>query len=152
MKILFVCLGNICRSPLAEGIARYLALKWELELEVDSAGTSGWHDGESPCEGSVMVAKRHHIDISSLKSRKVSLYADDTFDMIVAMDSANVAALIAMGFEPSKIHKLGAFGLQNADIPDPYHYRNADGFEEVYRMIEMGVECLIKKYFKLSIG
>ena len=75
-SILFVCLGNICRSPLAEGIAREIARKAGLSLRLDSAGTSGWHIDEPPCERSIMVGKRHKIDISNLKGRKVNAYSD----------------------------------------------------------------------------
>ncbi|PAF42484.1 low molecular weight protein-tyrosine-phosphatase [Helicobacter sp. 11S02596-1] len=151
MNILFVCLGNICRSPLAEGIARHYVSKLGLEANIDSAGTSGWHDGEPPCEGSINVAKKYGIDISSLRSRKISPYQDDSFDVIVAMDKGNVADLLAMGFVRSKIVKLGAFGLKNADVPDPYHYTDGKGFEAVYAMINTGVKNLLAHYFKISI-
>lgn len=151
MNILFVCLGNICRSPLAEGIAKHYVSKFGLVASIDSAGTSGWHNGETPCEGSILVAKKHHIDISGFRSRKVSVYEDSAFDIIVGMDQANVRDLLEMGFDRSKIRKLGEFGLENADVPDPYHYKNNEGFECVYNMIEKGVKHLIQQYFKVSV-
>ncbi|MDO7253640.1 low molecular weight protein-tyrosine-phosphatase [Helicobacter sp. faydin-H76] len=152
MDILFVCLGNICRSPLAEGIARHYADKLGLNTKVDSAGTSGWHNGESPCEGSIKVARVHNIDISHLKSRKVSIYADIGFDLLVGMDRANIADLLDLGFEKHKVRKLGEFGLKNADVPDPYHYRNSDGFQSVYKMLDTGIRNLFQEYFEIKIN
>lgn len=143
MNILFVCLGNICRSPLAEGIARHYAQEILPNLNVDSAGTSSWHSGEAPCIGSINVAKNHGIDISTLRSRKVSVYTDNTFDLIIGLDETNVRDLLSLGFEKSKVLKFGSFGLKNADIPDPYHYKDQTGFERVYGMIEHGVKNLL---------
>lgn len=148
MDILFVCLGNICRSPLAEGIAKSYANKLGLAIKIDSAGTSQWHNGENPCEGSIRVARKYGIDIASLKSRKVSVYIDDSFDLIVGMDSANVADLLELGFDKNKVVKLGEFGLKNADVPDPYHFKDGSGFENVYQMIDTGIRNLFEKYFK----
>lgn len=148
MDILFVCLGNICRSPLAEGIAKSYANKLGLAIKIDSAGTSQWHNGENPCEGSIRVARKYGIDIASLKSRKVSVYTDDSFDLIVGMDSANVADLLELGFDKNKVVKLGEFGLKNADVPDPYYFKDGSGFENVYQMIDTGIKNLFEKYFK----
>ncbi|PAF53300.1 protein tyrosine phosphatase [Helicobacter sp. 13S00482-2] len=145
MDILFVCLGNICRSPLAEGIAKYYAKKLSLKLKIDSAGISKWHSGESPCEGSINIARRHHIDISGLKSRQVSVYGDSHFDLFIGMDRGNVADLIELGFDKKRVRKLGEFGLSNADIPDPYGYKDEDGFESIYKMIDIGVRNLFEK-------
>lgn len=149
MDILFVCLGNICRSPLAEGIARCYADKLGLDMKIDSAGISGWHNGENPCEGSIRVARKNGIDISCLKSRKVSIYADDSFDLIVAMDKGNVGDLLELGFDKNKVVKLGEFGLKDADVPDPYYFKDGSGFENVYQMIDTGIRNLFEKYFKL---
>ncbi|PAF50814.1 low molecular weight protein-tyrosine-phosphatase [Helicobacter sp. 13S00477-4] len=152
MKILFVCLGNICRSPLAEGIAKFYAAKFNIIFQTDSAGISGWHNGEPPCKGSIQVAKKHCIDITGFRSRKVSVYSDDMFDLLIGLDRGNVSALLEMGFDKSKVHKLGKFGLNNADIPDPYHYKDTDGFEYVYDMIDNGVKNLLNHYFKSNIN
>lgn len=149
MDILFVCLGNICRSPLACGIAREIARKNKLDIMIDSAGTSGWHNGESPCEGSIKVAKTHKIDISMLKSRKVSIYGDDKFDLIVGMDRGNVKDLLDLGFDKSKVVLMGKFGLDNKDIPDPYYYKNQDGFEKIYDMLDKSIHELFKEYFNI---
>ena len=85
-SILFVCLGNICRSPLAEGVAREIIKQNNLAIEVDSAGTSGWHIDEPPCEGSRAVARQHGFSIDDLRGRRLSVYADDRFDLIIALD------------------------------------------------------------------
>lgn len=143
MNILFVCLGNICRSPLAERITRHYAQEIFPRLNIDSAGTSSWYSGEAPCVGSINVAKNHGIDISTLRSRKVSVYADSIFDLIIGLDEANVRDLLNLGFEKSKVFKFGSFGLKNADIPDPYHYKDQAEFERVYEMIENGVKNLL---------
>lgn len=144
-SILFVCLGNICRSPLAEGIAKDLAAQNGLNLKIDSAGTSGWHIDEPPCERSIMVGRRHGIDISKLKGRKVSLYSDLEFDLIVAMDRQNYEDLVYLGFPREKLALMGDFGLEGAEIPDPYYFKDLDGFEKVYTMLENAIMELIKR-------
>lgn len=88
-SILFVCLGNICRSPLAEGVARNLNEEYHLGLKLDSAGTGSWHIGKAPCEGSIKVAKMNGVDISGLRARQVNIRDNDTFDLILAMDNSN---------------------------------------------------------------
>ena len=142
-SILFVCLGNICRSPLAEGIAREIARKAGLSLRLDSAGTSGWHIDEPPCARSIMVGKRHNIDISNLKGRKVSVYSDLEFDLIIAMDRQNYSDLLQLGFPREKLALMGDFGLGGQEIPDPYYFRDLDGFEKVYSMLESAITELI---------
>ena len=148
-SILFVCLGNICRSPLAEGIARELVRQHNIDLKVDSAGTSGWHIDESPCVGSRNVAKAHGFSIDELKGRRVSVYADDSFDLLIALDGHNYADLLALGFDKSKVKKLGDFGLKGADIPDPYKYRDTESFEKIYQMLEFCVLNLLSIYYPM---
>lgn len=148
-SILFVCLGNICRSPLAEGVFRHVAAEQGLEDEflVDSAGTGGWHVGSPPDRRSIAVAARHGIDISSQTCRKVSLSDLKDFDFILGMDDSNVSALLARAPDGthSKIHRFFDFALaMGTDIPDPY-YGGPDGFEIVYRMIREGSEALVSK-------
>ena len=139
--ILFVCLGNICRSPLAEGIARDLAQKRGMDLKIDSAGTSGWHIGESPDSRSIEVAKINGIDISYLKGRKVNAYNDDSFDLIVAMDRQNYQDLLRF-FSKDKVVLMGDYGLEGRDIPDPYHYRDLEGFKKIYEMLYLAINRL----------
>ena len=128
MKILFVCLGNICRSPLAEGIARSLS---DIHT-FDSAGTGDWHIGEAPCQKSQLIAKRKGIDISSLKGRQISKNDIGKWDKVIAMDSQNLADLKTMGFKnPIK--------LLDKDIPDPYFFKGDEGMDELYEMIKFGI-------------
>ncbi len=132
MKILFVCLGNICRSPLAEGIARSLS----DEHIFDSAGTGHWHIGEAPCQKSQLIAKRKGIDISNLKGRQISKDEVGKWDKVIAMDSKNLADLKAMGFENAKM-------LLDIDVPDPYFFDGDEGMDEIYEMIKKGVKKVI---------
>lgn len=143
MKILFVCLGNICRSPLAEGIARDYIEKNKLDIAVDSCGTSFWHIGEPPDKRSINVAKNNGIDISKLKGRQISLYGDLDWDYYIVMDENNKRDLLNMGFEKTKIIKLGEFGANGKDVPDPYTYKDLEGFEKVFQMIKTCVESLL---------
>lgn len=138
-KVLFVCLGNICRSPLAEGIAREYIKEKKLDIEVDSCGTGSWHIGEPPCTNSIKVAKLHGIDISALRARQVSKEDFTAFDTIIALDGDNMATLLQMGCPRLKLYKLGEFGWNNEDVPDPYFFDGFEGFEHVYRMID---ECV----------
>jgi len=144
-SILFVCLGNICRSPLAEGIAKKKAKDLGVELLIDSAGTGDWHIGESPCQNSIKVAKLHGIDISSLRARQVTKEDLEKFDRIVALDASNFANLKKMGAK--NLMKLGDYGYNGADIPDPYFFNGFEGFEKVYAMIEVCVNNLFSVEF-----
>ncbi len=141
-SILFVCLGNICRSPLAEAIAREYIKKNSLDIVVDSAGTGSWHIGEAPCENSIKVAKKHGIDISMLRARQVTKQDFERFELIVALDSSNYADLKAMG--ASNLVKLGEYGYNGEDVPDPYFFNGFEGFEKVFTMIESCVVNLLK--------
>ena len=141
-SILFVCLGNICRSPLAEAIAREYIKKNSLDIVVDSAGTGSWHIGEAPCENSIKVAKKHGIDISMLRARQVTKQDFERFELIVALDSSNYADLKAMG-APNLV-KLGEYGYNGEDVPDPYFFNGFEGFEKVFTMIESCVVNLLK--------
>lgn len=149
-SILFVCLGNICRSPLAEGIARELAKKEGLELKIDSAGTSAWHINEPPCEKSILIAEKYGIDISSLRGRQINVYSDLDFDLVVAMDRKNYSDILSLGFDKGKVVLIGDFGLQGRDIPDPYHYRDLEGFEEIYKMLKSAITQLLKEKISLK--
>ncbi|MEO1938212.1 MAG: low molecular weight protein-tyrosine-phosphatase [Sulfurimonas sp.] len=139
-SVLFVCLGNICRSPLADGIAKKLVEEMALNIRVDSAGTGDWHIGEAPCENSIKIAKMHGIDISMLRARQVNKNDFDTFDLIVALDENNYNDLKAMG--ATNLVKLGEYGYEGADVPDPYFFSGFEGFHEVYKMIDICVRNL----------
>lgn len=137
-SVLFVCLGNICRSPLAEGIAKKIIQEKDLAIIVDSAGTGDWHIGEHPCPNSIKVAAKYGVDISLLVARQVQKEDIEKFDMIVAMDEQNAQDLKRMGAK--NVVKLGDYGYNGADVPDPYFFHGFEGFEKVYHMIASCVE------------
>ncbi len=136
-KILMVCLGNICRSPLAEGI-----LKSKLPDDkyiVDSAGTANYHVGATPDRRSIAVAKKYGINISNLKGRQFSVKDFDDFDMIYVMDESNynnVLSLARNEQDSSKVKLIlnEVYPNENFDVPDPY-YGGEQGFENVYNML-----------------
>ena len=102
-SVLFVCLGNICRSPLAEGIFRHLVSKMDGQYRIDSAGTGGWHVGEPPHPGSRAVALERGVDLTGQVSRKVRADELDQWDWIIAMDSSNRDNLLGMGADPQRV-------------------------------------------------
>ncbi len=136
-KILMVCLGNICRSPLAEGI-----LKSKLPDDkyiVDSAGTANYHVGATPDRRSIAVAKKYGINISNLKGRQFNVKDFDDFDMIYVMDESNynnVLSLARNEHDSSKVKLIlnEVYSDKNFDVPDPY-YGGEQGFENVYNML-----------------
>jgi len=138
-SILFVCLGNICRSPLAQGIAEKLIREKQLDIEVDSASTGNWHIGEAPCLNSIKVASNNRIDISSQKGRQVTEADLKNFELIVALDTSNYDNLKKMGAD--NLVKLGQFGHDNEDVPDPLFFPGFEGFDKVFAMIE---SCVIQ--------
>ena len=143
-SILFVCLGNICRSPLAQGIAQKIVKEKNLEFIVDSAGTSNWHEGEAPCENSIKIAKQYQVDISKQHSRIISKNDIQKFDYVVAMDKQNKTDMENFGFK--NVYLLGDFGTyKGADVPDPYFFDGFEGFEKVYTMITLCVSDFIQK-------
>lgn len=138
-SILFVCLGNICRSPLAEGIARKIAKERGLDILIDSAGTSNYHIGEPPDSRSVAVAYQNGVDISMLKGRQISR-SDSKFDLIVAMDRQNYANISRLGLG-NRLVMMGEFSLDGADIPDPY-YGDSKDFKRVYDMLTKAINAM----------
>jgi protein-tyrosine phosphatase len=149
-RILFVCTGNIIRSPLAENLFRHLAGQAGLDgkYEVDSAGTGGWHAGEAPDPRMRRTAERHGLRYGG-EARQVRLSDFDKFDLIVAMDTDNRSELLGRARRPEHSEKVrllrdfdGAAG-RNASVPDPY-YDGDDGFEETYQVVEAGVHGLLE--------
>jgi len=138
VKVLFVCLGNICRSPLAEGIARSLY----KDIKFDSAGISNYHIGEPPCDKSRKIAKKFGISIDDLRARQVKKEDFSEFDLIVAMDRQNLLDLKRLGCRDAILL------LDNKDVPDPYFFNGDEGMEEIYGMIKSGVERVIELYLK----
>ncbi len=143
-SILFVCLGNICRSPLAEGIAKKYIKEKNLDLIIDSAGTGHWHIGEKPCENSIKVAKLNGIDISNQRARQVKKEDFKNFDLIVGLDDSNISNLKNLGCKNPL--KLGAFGFNGECVPDPYFFDGFEGFDRVFEMIDVCVKNLIDRY------
>lgn len=147
IKILMVCLGNICRSPLAEGI---LASKLpKNKFTVDSAGTGSWHIGHSPDERSVAVAKKNKINISNQKGRQFSTNDFDAFDYIYVMDNSNYSDVIELAKnqdQKEKVHMIlnDLFPNENVDVPDPY-FGLPNGFEIVYNMLDEVCDVISKK-------
>lgn len=143
-----VCLGNICRSPLAEGITRHLIHKRDLDWTVDSAGTMGWHEGSPPDKRSIDVAKNGEIDISQLKARRITRADLKDFDLIVTMDAQNFQDVKRMDplLVENKLYMMMNFPFpgQNRPVPDPY-YGGRKEFEEVYRMLFNACEAMIEE-------
>lgn len=146
-KILMVCLGNICRSPLAEGI---LASKLPKDkFKVDSAGTGSWHIGRKPDERSITTAKKNKIDISHQKGRQFAIHDFDTFDYIYVMDNSNYNDVVFLAKTPEQKNKVQLildelFPGENVDVPDPY-YGSPNGFDKVYEMLNEACDIIAKK-------
>lgn len=148
-KILMVCLGNICRSPLAEGILRS---KLSKDFEVDSAGTGHWHIGNPPDVRSIATAEKHDINIAHLKGRQFAKKDFIEFDYIYVMDNQNytdVIKLAATDTEKSKVKLIldEIFPGEKVDVPDPY-YGLQDGFEKVYHMLDQACDTIAEKLMK----
>ena len=150
-RICFVCLGNICRSPTAEGIMRTLVVHHGLEgvVEVDSAGTGGWHVGEPPDDRAVAESARRGIDISGLRGRQVHAGDFAFFDLLVAMDESNLADLADLAPDDearARARRLREFDPASAgddlDVPDPY-YGGDDGFARVHELVTAACEGLL---------
>jgi protein-tyrosine phosphatase len=147
VKIVMVCLGNICRSPLAEGI---LASKLpKKKFIVDSAGTGDWHVGHAPDKRSIAVAKKHKISIENQKGRQFSASDFDNFDYIYVMDSSNYANVIALAKSQEQKNKVKMilnelFPNENVDVPDPY-FGLPNGFHTVYQMLDEVCDVIAKQ-------
>jgi protein-tyrosine phosphatase len=147
MRILTVCLGNICRSPMAEGVLRHLARQRGLGIITDSAGTGHWHVGEPPDPRAIAAMRRQGIDISDLRARQFARADFDRFDLILAMDNDNLRDVLRLAPTPGHAEKasliLGhAPHLDLREVPDPYYGSNAD-FDRVYRMLKDACEGLL---------
>ena len=148
MKILMVCLGNICRSPMAEGVLRDKANRLSLDLEVDSAGTAAYHVGEAPDTRMIETAKKKGINISDLRARQFCVNDFDVFDKIYAMDASNLSNMQKLARNKSDLDKLDLLlnckdSFLNKSVPDPY-YGGEDGFFNVYNILEESIEFILK--------
>ncbi|HNQ13650.1 MAG TPA: low molecular weight protein-tyrosine-phosphatase [Bacteroidia bacterium] len=147
-RILMVCLGNICRSPIAQGVFENLSKKLGFDAVVDSAGTGAWHVGEAPDRRAVQTAKNRGIDISKQRARQFNVNDFDAFDLILAMDQSNERDIRNMARDAQDLSKVNLFlrmaqHNEELSVPDPY-YGGPDGFEEVFDLIEAASEAIIK--------
>jgi protein-tyrosine phosphatase len=142
MRILFLCLGNICRSPAAEGVFRDMAAKAGLSVELDSAGTGGWHTGSAPYGPMQVAARLRGYDLAGLRARRIAVEDFDRFDLILAMDERNLrdAAEIAPKGARARLEMFldGESGLR--EVPDPYYTRDFEGCLDI---IEAGSRALL---------
>lgn len=148
MKILMICLGNICRSPLAEGILQKKIDERHLPWKVDSAGTSGWHNGNPPDPRSIEIARKYGIDITHQKSRKIRSTDIDEFDKIYVMDEQNLNDTLRYCHTPeekARVMKIMEVfpDTEQTNVPDPYY--GEFGFEGVFQMLEKACDKIIEK-------
>ena len=141
-----VCLGNICRSPLAEGILKSKT----KNLKVDSAGTAGYHIGKKPDIRSIDIAKKHDIDLTSQRARQFSTRDFDDFDKIYAMDNDNYSKIISLARNQEDMDKVDLilneiYPKEYKSVPDPY-YGGDEGFQNIYNLLETSCEVIAKKY------
>lgn len=142
-----VCLGNICRSPLAEGILKSKGFAYGIE--VDSAGTAGYHVGNPPDKRSIAVAEKYGVNISQQQCRKFTENDFDAFDFIYVMDNSNYSDVVALARSEADKLKVSlilnqVFPGENLDVPDPY-YGGQHGFETVYKMLDQACDVIVKK-------
>ena len=150
-RVLFVCTGNICRSPMAEGVAEAMAKRLgKARLEFDSAGTGDWHAGEQPDPRAIEIAKARGYDIAGQRARQVNDEDFRLFHYIVAMDNSherwllNARAARQLPEKPVSLLMDWSVGQAGMEIPDPY-YADADAFERALDLIEKGVEGLVRR-------
>jgi protein-tyrosine phosphatase len=147
MKILLVCLGNICRSPMAEGLLRNMATSRGLALTTDSAGMIGTHAGEAPDPRAQAAMRKHGHDISDLRARPFEPYDFERFDLLLAMDASNLRDMLKLAPTPElaeKAHSVMDYATKHAEreVPDPY-WGNAKDYEHVYELLNDALEGVI---------
>ena len=145
-----VCLGNICRSPLAEGIMTHKAQENGLNWEIDSAGTAAYHVGNLPDERSIEVANNYGIDLTSQRARQFNAKDFREFDIIYAMDTENYNNILNLAKNEAEEQKVKLILNEiepnsNSSVPDPY-YGGEEGFENVYRMLDLACEEVVNKF------
>lgn len=151
MKILMVCLGNICRSPLADGILRQKSEELGLSFKVDSAGTANYHVGEAPDHRMRATARKFGYSIDDLKARQFTKNDFDDFDLIYAMDKSNYANILSLARNEKDRHKvkilLEEYPGDFTEVPDPYYGAQKD-FDEVFEILDKATDEIINKYGK----
>jgi protein-tyrosine phosphatase len=153
ISVLFICMGNICRSPTAEGVFRHVVNKRNLQnfIKIDSAGTHAYHIGESPDSRSQATAKSHGVDLSAQRARKAEAIDFERFDYVIVMDRSNYENLKGIA-SPEQLERLHLFmdftsAWDNAEVPDPY-YGSGDGFKNVFDMVQSASEGLLEVIVK----
>lgn len=151
MNVLMVCLGNICRSPMAEGIFRAQAEERNIPFHVDSCGTANYHVGESPDIRSIKKAAEHHVDISTLSGRQFAPHDFDRFDLILTMDQSNFRNVIQKARQPSDRDKVKLIldyvsPNESQEVPDPW-YGDEEDFETVYQLLNQAANKFFKHHF-----
>jgi len=146
IRVLMVCLGNICRSPLAEGILR--SKVDPQKVFVDSAGTGSWHIGHLPDSRSIEVASKYEIDITSQRGRQFTIRDFEEFDRIYVMDTDNLSSVLSMARKQRHRDKVRLllnelYPGQNKEVPDPYH-EGAEAFDRVFKMLDEACEIICK--------
>lgn len=149
MKILMVCLGNICRSPMAQGILENKAAEKDLNITVDSAGTSDYHIDQEPDHRAIAKAKEYGIDISHYRGRQIDVADFKTFDRILVMDASNYENTLLVAEsddDKSKVEMILNLSNPNSNmsVPDPY-FGGEEGFENVYRLLDSACDVLIEQ-------
>lgn len=155
MNILMVCLGNICRSPIAEGVMQHKYAVHQLKGRIDSAGMIGYHSGDAPDKRAIAISLKHHIDISNQRARQFSAADFAKYDLILAMDQSVYQEILNKAkseTEESKVHLF--MDLSNIskgkDVPDPY-YGGPEGFENVFKMIDSCCDEIAEKISKSEL-
>lgn len=148
-SVVFICMGNICRSPTAEGVFRHVVEQSNMSdvITIDSAGTHAYHIGESPDSRAQSTALSRGVNLSSQRARKVKREDFDQFDYVIAMDSANLESLKSLreDDQPAKLHLFMDFASDwdNEEVPDPY-YGGDNGFEQVFDMVQSASKGLLR--------
>jgi protein-tyrosine phosphatase len=148
IKVLFVCLGNICRSAMSQGILEQKVKEQNLSIFVDSAGTSNYHIGDQPDKRMIKKGLEYNIDISTQRARQFTVNDFDAFDYIFAMDKSNFDNINRLARNNSDKQKVKlyldySYPNQQKSVPDPY-YGGEDGFEEVYQLLNYATDIFIK--------
>ncbi len=144
-----ICLGNICRSPMAEGIVRHKASEKGIDIILDSCGTNGFHNGEHADSRAISNLQSKGIDISDLRSRQFRTSDFDEFDQLFVMDSSNRDTVLRLARNEKDIQKVRlflneAFPNQNLSVPDPY-YGGDEGFEKVFEMLDQAADLFLNR-------
>lgn len=150
MKILMVCLGNICRSPLADGLLRHKVAQLQLDIFVDSAGTANYHTGNQPDSRMIATARKNGVDLSTLRARQFVVADFENFDVIYVMDKSNQSNVLRLARTDEDRQKVRLLlneinPGENLEVPDPYYGEQKD-FDEVYELLDKTTDRLIEIY------